>query len=178
MVGARARFKAAADSGHADAMVSAGAMHLRGEGGPVDGAAALSFYTRAAEEASHLGAWENLAALHATGSTDGAVKPNLLVARYIKGTIIPALMQHADVVQEDASGLVDPEENTETRTSKSGATELEATVSEPVKPESTTRSRNPRSAVELSSLQQDQHGPDRTRRAADDDIGVIDLRHV
>lgn len=187
---ARARFSAAAELGHADAMVCAGAMCLRGEGGPADGAAALALYTRAAEGAGHSGAWENLAALHATGSPDGAVAPNLRLARYIRDHILPALekaraeAQEAEAAAAAAAGVPQPDQ---TGTASGccgggcGRTPVGAAgeAASPLQSRSAQPSGGIACAAELPVDSQPASPSARlSGAAATDELGVIDLRHV
>ena len=189
-VAARARFLAAAERGHADAMVCAGAMCLRGEGGAADGAAALALYTRAAEDAGHAGAWENLAALHATGSPDGAVAPNLRLARYIRDHILPALEKaqaEAEAVQAAAASVEPaPEQAGEAsrccgggcgRTAAGAAGDAASPLQQrgaPLVGGSTCASVSPADA----QLTTGSPTVGLDRAAATDELGVIDLRHV
>ena len=80
-------YERAGDAGSADALVSAGAIHYRAK----DYGRAFELYSRAAEM-GHVAAWENLAAMHATGT---GVPVNVEAARYIRGTILPQLQAAA-----------------------------------------------------------------------------------
>lgn len=80
-------YEQAGASGHADALVSAGAMHAQGLGTPQNYRRAFELYQAAAER-NHYAAWENVAAMHAAGQ---GVPVNEQAARFIREKILPAL---------------------------------------------------------------------------------------
>jgi hypothetical protein len=96
-------------AGHVGALVSAGAMHYHGRGTPRDFARALALYTEAGQAGSVKG-WENVAAMWAMGQ---GVPANLETAKYIRGRIIPPLLEAQAAAAAAGGGEAEDEKEEE-----------------------------------------------------------------